>query len=207
MSRLDPRPPSPRPPRWLLLPLSLFPALAQAHPGHYHPGEEDEFDAFVAGALHPATGLDHLLLAVALGWLALTLFRRAAVAPLAAFMVALGGGALLGRGSSGGATLEVLIALTLLAAGAAFVFQKGGLAWLAGAAGLAGAIHGFAHGAEAPAGLPFAAYAGGFLLGTVALCGLGCGLAKLSSGFATPAARTAAAVLVAAGALGLFQAI
>ncbi len=32
--------------------LTLIPALAFAHPGHYHPGEEDEFDAIRSNFLH-----------------------------------------------------------------------------------------------------------------------------------------------------------
>lgn len=32
--------------------LFLLPTLAFAHPGHYHPGEEDEFDALRANFLH-----------------------------------------------------------------------------------------------------------------------------------------------------------
>jgi len=39
--------------RDLLLALLVFlPALAAAHPGHYHPDEEDEFDALRADYLH-----------------------------------------------------------------------------------------------------------------------------------------------------------
>lgn len=32
--------------------LVLLPSLAMAHPGHYHPGEGDEFDALRANFLH-----------------------------------------------------------------------------------------------------------------------------------------------------------
>ena len=32
--------------------LAFLPAVAAAHPGHYHPGEEDEFDALRADFLH-----------------------------------------------------------------------------------------------------------------------------------------------------------
>jgi len=32
--------------------LTFLPSLALAHPGHYHPGEEDEFDAIRANFLH-----------------------------------------------------------------------------------------------------------------------------------------------------------
>ena len=47
--------------------LALLPALASAHPGHYHPGEEDEFDHLRADWLHL-----HGFLEVGLGAVALT---------------------------------------------------------------------------------------------------------------------------------------
>jgi urease accessory protein len=50
-----------------LIALLLIPALAQAHPGH---GADS---GFMAGAMHPLTGLDHLagivLAGALLGWL------------------------------------------------------------------------------------------------------------------------------------------
>jgi urease accessory protein len=42
----------------------LLPALAHAHPGHAPDA------TFAAGALHPLTGVDHLLLLAFAGWLA-----------------------------------------------------------------------------------------------------------------------------------------
>ncbi len=52
----------------LLRPITLIiallaPALAQAHPGHAH-------DSFAAGALHPLSGADHLLVLFGAAWLA-----------------------------------------------------------------------------------------------------------------------------------------
>ena len=35
-----------------ILALVTLPTLAMAHPGHFHPGEEDEFDALRASFLH-----------------------------------------------------------------------------------------------------------------------------------------------------------
>lgn len=32
--------------------LALVPSIAAAHPGHYHPGEDDEFDSLRANFLH-----------------------------------------------------------------------------------------------------------------------------------------------------------
>ena len=50
----------------LLACLLLFPALAFAHPGHYHPEEEDEFDQFRADYFHLHGYLEIGLAAVAL---------------------------------------------------------------------------------------------------------------------------------------------
>jgi hypothetical protein len=47
--------------------LALLPAIAAAHPGHYHlPGEDDEFDQLRADWLHLHGGLEISLAAVAL---------------------------------------------------------------------------------------------------------------------------------------------
>jgi hypothetical protein len=55
--------------------LAFLPAIALAHPGHYHPpGEEDEFDQFRADFLHLHGPLEIVLAAVALG--AAVLFKR-----------------------------------------------------------------------------------------------------------------------------------
>lgn len=110
--------------------ICLFPLMLQGHPGHYHPGEEDEFDAMTAGFVHPLTGMDHLLLALAAGWLALTWKKDRAAMPAGAFLIALVGGAFAGRGMTAGVGIEVALAVTVLAAGFAFLkrFSFGGMA-------------------------------------------------------------------------------
>ncbi len=190
--------------------LALLPAIAAAHPGHYHPpGEDDEFDAIAAGLAHPLTGLDHLLLAIAAGWLALSWKDGKARVPAAAFIASLALGALAGRGVQAGAVLEVAISATLLAAGAAFVSSsrlKVGV--LAALLPLAGFIHGFAHGAEAPATASFAAYSAGFIASTAALLGLGILLRALTRNAAAPLMpRLAGCALLAFGSFSLIQAL
>ena len=49
-----------------LVALCLLPALVMAHPGHYHPGEEDEFDALRADYLHLHGALEISLALLAL---------------------------------------------------------------------------------------------------------------------------------------------
>jgi hypothetical protein len=70
--------------------LGLLPALASAHPGHYHPGEEDEFDQFRADWLHLHGFLEIGLGAVALTALAVMGLHKNRKVRLGA-MVALGG--------------------------------------------------------------------------------------------------------------------
>lgn len=46
--------------------ICLAPSLALAHPGHFHPGEEDEFDALLSNFLHLHGYLEFGLAALAL---------------------------------------------------------------------------------------------------------------------------------------------
>ena len=97
--------------------LASLPTLALAHPGHSHDA------GFVAGAMHPFSGIDHLLgLAIAgllMGWLPAT--KRWPVC--AAFLGLLGATHVLwlGSGAGGTAYLAGLLAMSagLLAAGMA----------------------------------------------------------------------------------------
>jgi hypothetical protein len=70
--------------------LALLPALVSAHPGHYHPGEEDEFDQLRADWLHLHGFLEIGLAAVALTALAVMRLHNNRKVRLGA-MVALGG--------------------------------------------------------------------------------------------------------------------
>jgi urease accessory protein len=67
--------------------VSLLPALALAHPGH---GAED---SFLAGVLHPASGIDHVAAFVLVGMLATRLddrIFRPMIAALLGLLVAAG---------------------------------------------------------------------------------------------------------------------
>ncbi len=52
--------------KFLTAVICLAPSLALAHPGHFHPGEEDEFDALQANFLHLHGYLEFGLAALAL---------------------------------------------------------------------------------------------------------------------------------------------
>lgn len=147
-----------------------------------------------AGFWHPLGGADHALAMLAVGWLAARIGGRALWLLPSAFMacMALGGAlALAGRDLP---FVELGIALSVLAVGAA-------LAWphrlpAAATAILVGGFavfHGHAHGAEMPADASGLAYGFSFLLATGLLhaAGIGIGLAagrlaasRLASGLA-----------------------
>ncbi len=156
--------------------LALVPALAGAHPGHGAEG-------VLQGAMHPLTGADHLLVMLAVGaWAAYCGGRMVWQLPLA-FVALLGVGALgaqlAGAGSIPGA-LEQALAASVVVSGLLLAFATRAPAAasfvLCGAFAL---LHGYAHGAEAPAGSIFA-YGIGFLAGSVALHAAGAALTLLA---------------------------
>lgn len=68
----------------------LLPSLAMAHPGHYHPGEEDEFDAMRANFLHLHGALEISIALTALAAVAVLKFNKNQSARITAAL-ALGG--------------------------------------------------------------------------------------------------------------------
>jgi urease accessory protein len=152
---------------------------AQAHTGH---GAEHAahslVDSVSSGLAHPLLGPDHLLAMLAVGlWSAAALpAGRRVMGPLA-FVAALMLGAALGAQGLVMPLLEPAIALSVVLMGALLLARQ----TLPGAAGLAlvaaaGVLHGLAHGAEAPLGGGFAAYALGFMASSMALHAAGLGL-------------------------------
>jgi urease accessory protein len=187
---------------------SLAPSALLAHPGHYHPpGETDEFDALASGFYHPLSGMDHLLLALAAGWIAITLYRSRLWLPSLSFLAAILGGALAGRGAHGGWALELFLSITLLLAGITLLLPKA-RALTAAAACLAavGFAHGFAHGAEAPQGSPFGVVMLGSFLATAALYVCGLYLGSVASRVPRKLAqRAAGSALITFGGIALLQ--
>jgi urease accessory protein len=150
----------------------LLPMLAQAHPGHGESG-------FIHGAMHPLTGLDHILAMVAVGLWAVQLGGRALWSvPLSFVSVMVIGGAL---GMAGmplpfvePSILASIFILGLLIATATRVPVAAGMLIV----GLFALFHGHAHGAEMPSGVGGLAYGAGFALSTALLhcCGVAGGI-------------------------------
>lgn len=153
----------------------LWPALpALAHTGalgdHVHPG-------FIAGLLHPFTGIDHLAAMLAVGvWSALAV-RPVWVAPLA-FVALLGAGALGGLAGVAVPGVEPMIAASLLVTGLLIATRA---QWPVRAAALVAGLfaffHGAAHGMEL-SGVGVAQALAGMLIGSAALHLTGIGLGR-----------------------------
>ena len=153
----------------------LWPALpALAHTGalgdHVHPG-------FMAGLLHPFTGIDHLAAMLAVGvWSALAV-RPVWVAPLA-FVALLGAGALGGLAGVAVPGMEPMIAASLLVTGLLIATRAQWPVWAAAlVAGLFAFFHGAAHGMEL-SGVGVAQALAGMLVGSAALHLTGIGLGR-----------------------------
>ncbi len=125
---------------------TLVPAVAMAHPGH------GVGQGFVAGVMHPLSGLDHVLMIVAVSaWAgAMPRAARMIVAACLALFVAIG--AMLPIAPAPGPALEAAIALTVIGSGTLLAFGRSAPLWLTSILAVSFAlIHGFAHGAEGPA--------------------------------------------------------
>jgi urease accessory protein len=151
----------------------LLPQWAWAHEGAAHA----HASGFAHGFLHPLSGLDHLLAMVLVGLLAVQLGGRALLALPASFLALMAAGGAAGLAGLGLPHVEVAIALSVVALGAALAFAiRTPVAAAALAVGGFALFHGFAHGAELPAGAGAAGYAAGFLLATALLHGAGLAL-------------------------------
>jgi urease accessory protein len=199
-------------PAYLIAGASPMLLIAGAAPAWAHVGHV-EHSGFVSGLLHPLTGADHLLAMVAVGVWAAMIGGRALYAFPAAFvglmvLSALAGmGALEGMGMLGfGGELPLMeagIALSVVALGLAVAFNlRTGLALGTTACATFAIFHGWAHGAELPAGAGALGYIAGFAAATLALhaagIGLGMMIGRVSAGWV---ARGAGGVTAAVGVL------
>jgi urease accessory protein len=176
----------------------LVPGAALAHTGH------GSVDGLAHGFAHPFGGLDHLLAMFAVGLFAVRLGGRSLWLVPAAFvgMMALGG--IAGLEGLDVPFVETGIALSVVAIGIAVA--TGYVPPVASAAAFVGffaVFHGFAHGAELPAGAGGLGYSAGFLAATALLHAAG-----VAAGITGPRLVRAGGVAVAlAGAVLLAGAI
>lgn len=150
--------------------LMLLAGTAQAHPGHI--GDHETFDMFVSGFTHPLTGIDHLLVMLAVGiWSALThkTLREAIALPFI-FAALLLVGAGLGVAGVRLPAVEPMIMASLLVLGllvASRYTMKNSYSFVL--VGLFAMFHGLAHGMELPHGNGAVAFVFGFMVTTLAL--------------------------------------
>jgi len=67
----------------------LLPALASAHPGHYHPDETDEFDFLRATFLHTHGTLEYVLAGLVIAAVAVVCLNQKPVVRFSAFALAM----------------------------------------------------------------------------------------------------------------------
>ena len=153
---------------FFLAALSLYAGTAAAHTGDH------TATGFIGGLIHPFLGLDHLLAMIAVGLWAAQQGGRARWAVPAAFVCAMGLGALLTGSGWIVPHVESGIALSVLVLGLLIATQRHAsvLAGMALAAVFA-LFHGTAHALEMPQAESSVLYAIGFILATICLHGMG----------------------------------
>jgi urease accessory protein len=173
--------------------LLALPGFAEAHTG-LHPFA---VDGLAAGFAHPFSGLDHLLAMIAVGLWAASLGGAARWAVPASFIAVMTLGAAIGIQGVGLPAVEPMIALSVIALGAAVALAVRVPTTVAAAAvALFGLFHGAAHGAEMPALAQPLAYGLGFVAATALLHGAG-----LALGTALPRLTPAHSLRLAGGAV------
>jgi len=185
--------------------LALSPTLAFAHVG------VGDAHGFSHGFVHPIGGIDHVLAMVAVGMFAATLGGRALWAIPASFIVMMAVGGALGMMGVNIPFVELGIATSVIVLGSAVALRWTN--WPLGATtamvGFFALFHGFAHGAEMPAGASGATYAAGFMLATALLhmVGIGVGIALGKIGANAPRVTQGLGALVAVAGVGLLTGI
>lgn len=164
----------------------LIIALAAPGAAFAHTGTGAHEHGFAYGFLHPLGGLDHLLAMIAVGLLAAHLGGRALWLVPLSFIALMAAGGAIGFAGIALPFFELAIALSVVVLGLMVAFRAN--LPLGAAAAIAGGFaifHGYAHGAELPAGGSALSYAGGFLTATALLhiagIALGLGFAKLGT--------------------------
>ena len=128
--------------KWGIGLLALLPALAMAHPGHDH-----EHSGFIAGFIHPFTGLDHLVMALAFGVLLWSAAKQWKIAGVITLSVTLIIGFLIGaQGLVPVNVAEYGIVASLVVTAIALWTKSNRI--LPIAAALLASFHGIAHGVE-----------------------------------------------------------
>ena len=161
---------------WLITALCLVSPSLLAHTG----GHIDH--SLMSGLLHPLTGIDHLLVLIAVGLIAAKQGGKALFAFPAIFLVLMAAGALLNAYGVQIPFIESLIALSLMAFGLLVcINQKQRSKILFLGVSFFAVFHGYAHAAEIPADSSAMMYFSALMLMSLVICLIGCVLG-LSTG-------------------------
>lgn len=144
---------------------ALMPILALAHTG-----QGDIGGGFLAGVLHPVTGLDHVVAMVAVGLWGAQLGKPAIWVLPVIFPLVMALGGVVGALGLGLPAIEIGIALSAIVLGLMVLLAARPPVWVAGIlVGIFAIFHGYAHGAELPPSANLFYYAIGFVIATGAL--------------------------------------
>jgi urease accessory protein len=164
---------------WLLaVAVTLVPTIASAHVG------VGDTHGFVHGLSHPLSGLDHILVMVAVGLFAANLGGRALWLVPLTFVSTMAIASVLGMAGLGLPYVEIGIGMSVVVLGLAIAFRLN-ISTLAamGLVGFFAIFHGYAHGAEITVSASGLAYGVGFVCSTALLHAVGIGLG-LTIGYA-----------------------
>lgn len=142
--------------------LPFLPSISYAHEG--------SGGGFVAGLTHPVLGFDHLLAMLSVGILSAQMGGQAIWKVPFTFVLVMLGGGILGINGVPIFSVELGIALSVLALGVAIALEKKLSSLLAMVfVGFFAVFHGHAHGTEMPSLSKPLFYAGGFVVGTAGI--------------------------------------
>lgn len=128
--------------KWSVALLSFLPAFAMAHPGHDH-----AHSGFMAGFIHPFTGLDHLVMALGFGVLLWSAAKQWKIAGVIALSITLIIGFLIGAQGLVPVNMTEYGIVASLVVTAIALWTKSNKV-LPIAAALLASFHGMAHGVE-----------------------------------------------------------
>lgn len=142
--------------------VSFFPSISYAHEG--------SGGGFMTGLTHPVLGFDHLLAMASVGILSAQMGGKAIWKVPLTFVIVMLGGGIVGIKGVPLFSVELGIALSVLALGVAIALEnKLSPRWAMVFVGFFAIFHGHAHGTEMPSLSKPVFYACGFVLGTAGI--------------------------------------
>jgi urease accessory protein len=153
---------------------AFIPTISQAHVGHGEVGE------FVEGVLHPLLGLDHVIAAIMVGMLSLHRTESMTFSLASAFLAAIAVGMVAGVSGLSIFGFEAFVSLTVVALGisvASKAFLPKGIIGVV--VPVFGLVHGYAHGINFVAVVPWISYSIGVIVGTALLVAGGLAVTRL----------------------------